>query len=239
MAGAPRVDRTWRLLVLEDDAAFRRRVVATLQLHVQSGAVGAAPVAIDESDSCVAAQRAMFKHAYDAWILDIWLPDGSALDLLEHARREGLRTPALMVTGDVDVRLANRSQLSGAEIAYKPDVVANVLVFVDRVMGVRPPRTSMHPGRLEANALDAGLSPREIDVLRAIRRGLSRVQVAETLGLSENTVKTMTRRLLAKAEARTASELLHRWRTPLEGVPIVSAPPSPTESDGGDGTDEE
>lgn len=235
MAGATRVDRTWRLLVLEDDAAFRRRVVATLQHHVQSGAIGSAPVTIDESDSCVAAQRAMFRHAYDAWILDIWLPDGSALDLLEHARREGIRTPALMITGDVDARLANRAQLSGAELAYKPDVVANVLVFVDRVMGVRPPRTGVFPGRLETHARDAGLSPREIDVLRAIRRGLSRSQVATTLGLTENTVKTMTRRMLAKAEARTASELIDRWRTPLDGVPIVDVDSLPPP----DGSDEE
>lgn len=238
MVGAVRVERSWRVLVLEDEVAFRRRVVATLELHTSSTAsrsVGedgpTRKVQIDDVDTVAAAEQKIFRQAYDAWILDVWLADGSALDLLEHARREGLRTPALMLTGDVDVRLANRAQLLGAEMAYKPDVMANVLVFVDRVIGVRAPRTAPRIGGLENAATEAGLSPREIDVLRASRRGLSRAQVAETLGLSENTVKTMMRRLLAKGEARSASELIDRWRTPLQGLPQLDLDARPPESD--------
>jgi len=241
MVGAVRVERSWRVLVLEDEVAFRRRVVATLQLHTSSTAsrsVGedgpARKMEVDDVDTVAAAERKIFRQAYDAWILDIWLPDGSALDLLEHARREGLRTPALMLTGDVDVRLANRAQLLGAEMAYKPDVMANVLVFVDRVIGVRAPRTAPRIGGLENAATGAGLSPRELDVLRASRRGLSRAQVAETLGLSENTVKTMMRRLLIKGEARSASELIDRWRTPLLGLPQLDLDPLPPASDDDD-----
>jgi two-component system vancomycin resistance associated response regulator VraR len=226
MVGVARVERSWRILVLEDEVAFRRRIVATLELHTSSTAsrsIGddgpSRKMEIDGVDTLAAAERKVFREAYDAWILDIWLPDGSSLDLLEHARREGFRTPALMLTGDVDARLANRAQLLGAEMAYKPDVMANVLVFVDRVIGVRAPRTAPRIGGLENAATEAGLSPRELDILRASRRGLSRAQVAETLGLSENTVKTMMRRLLVKGEARSASELIDRWRTPLQGLP--------------------
>lgn len=238
MVGAARGERSWRVLVLEDEVAFRRRIVATLELHTTSTAsrnVGDdgphRKVEIDAVDTMAEAQRKIFRQAYDAWIFDVWLPDGSALDLLETARREGLRTPALLLTSDVDARLANRAQLLGAEMAYKPDVMANVLVFVDRVIGVRAPRAAPRIGGLENAATEAGLSPRELDVLRASRRGLSRAQVAETLGLSENTVKTMMRRLLAKGEARSASELIDRWRTPLEGLPQLDPPPPPDDDD--------
>ncbi len=230
MVGAAR-ERNRRILVLEDDVAFRRRIVATLELHLASatsraerGAGRGRSVEIDAVDTVITAERKIFRQAYDAWVLDVWLPDGSSLDMLENARREGLRTPTLMLTGDVDVRLANRAQLLGAEMAYKPDVMANVLVFVDRIIGARAPRTAPRIGGLENAATEAGLSPRELDVLRASRRGLSREEVAETLGLSKNTVKTMMRRLLAKGEARSASELIDRWRTPLEGLPQLTPP---------------
>lgn len=239
MVGAPRVERSWRVLVLEDEVAFRRRIVATLELHTTSTAsrtIGeddgpSRKVQVDAVDTLGGAERKILHQPYDAWILDVWLPDGLALELLEHARREGLRTPALLLTDDVDPRLANRAQLLGAEVAYKPDVMANVLVFVDRVIGVRAPRTAPRIGGLENAATGAGLSPREIDVLRASRRGLSRAQVAETLGLSENTVKTMMRRLLAKGEARSASELIDRWRTPLQGLPQLELDVLPPEYD--------
>lgn len=203
---------------------MRRRLAATLRLQSDpddDGIPGA--VSVDEVDSVATARRRMFKKPYDGWIFDVWLPDGSGLDLLEEARRDGLRTPALVITGDTDVALANRAQLLGGEIAYKPDVVANVLVFAERVIGLRAPRGGSRLGRLESKAVGAGISPRELDILRAIRRGLSRTQVAASLGLSENTVKTMLRRLLAKGSARNAGELIKRWSTPVEGMPILDA----------------
>jgi DNA-binding NarL/FixJ family response regulator len=220
---AARIGRSWRLLVLDDDAPFRQRLAATLRTQGAPDDEEGLPseVVVDEVDTIAAARRRIFRHAYDGWIFDVWVPDGSGLDLLEDARREGVRTSALIITGDTDVTLANRAQLLGGEIAYKPDVVANALVFVERLIGVRAPRGGSRLGRLESKAVVAGLSPRELDILRAIRRGLTRSQVAATLGLSENTVKTMLRRLLAKGVARNAGELIKRWSTPVQGMPIL------------------
>jgi DNA-binding NarL/FixJ family response regulator len=46
------------------------------------------------------------------------------------------------------------------------------------------------------------LSPRELDVLRLLARGLSNAELAEQLTLSEATVKTHVARVLAKLQLR-------------------------------------
>jgi DNA-binding NarL/FixJ family response regulator len=48
----------------------------------------------------------------------------------------------------------------------------------------------------------SGLSPRELEVLRLLARGLSNAELAGELTLSEATVKTHVARILAKLQLR-------------------------------------
>ncbi|MDP1793043.1 MAG: response regulator transcription factor [Acidimicrobiales bacterium] len=54
----------------------------------------------------------------------------------------------------------------------------------------------------------AGLSERELEVLTHIARGLTNAELAETLFISEATVKTHVRNLLAKLDARDRVQLV-------------------------------
>ena len=54
----------------------------------------------------------------------------------------------------------------------------------------------------------AGLSARELDVLKLIARGRSRAYIAEELFLSENTVRGYTSRLYAKLGVHSQQELI-------------------------------
>jgi DNA-binding NarL/FixJ family response regulator len=53
---------------------------------------------------------------------------------------------------------------------------------------------------------DIGLSPREIEVLSCMVRGLTTAQMSEELFISENTVKTHVRHILEKLEASNRVE---------------------------------
>ena len=65
----------------------------------------------------------------------------------------------------------------------------------------------------------SALTPRELEVLRLVGRGLSNGEVAESLRLSEATVKTYVSRLLAKLELtnRTQAAILAHEAGLLEG----------------------
>ncbi|MDP9885815.1 DNA-binding CsgD family transcriptional regulator [Sinomonas atrocyanea] len=60
---------------------------------------------------------------------------------------------------------------------------------------------------------DAGVSPREADVLRLVSQGLPNKDIATRLGLSPRTVEKHVESLLRKAGARTRTELVARLAT--------------------------
>jgi DNA-binding NarL/FixJ family response regulator len=75
--------------------------------------------------------------------------------------------------------------------------------------------------------LDA-LTERELDVLEYLALGLTRVEIADELGLSVNTVRTHLQRLLAKLGVHTRLEavsllLLDKSARPL-GLPPAGLP---------------
>ena len=73
---------------------------------------------------------------------------------------------------------------------------------VERVPGWPSVRHASHPGVLDY----ANLTPREFRVLAALRRGKSRARIAESLELSENTVKTHLRGLYRKLGVDNADD---------------------------------
>ena len=71
-------------LVVDDDAAVRRLLVRGLSVHGEVEAVG----------TCAAARLSFRARKYDAIIMDVGLPDGSGLELIELARK---RSPGAIV----------------------------------------------------------------------------------------------------------------------------------------------
>jgi DNA-binding response OmpR family regulator len=78
-----------RLLVIEDEA----RMAALLK-----SALGRAGFAVDTVARCAEARAAFAASRYDAAILDLNLPDGDGIRLLNDLRVSGNQTPVLVVT---------------------------------------------------------------------------------------------------------------------------------------------
>ena len=60
--------------------------------------------------------------------------------------------------------------------------------------------------RNSANVAATGITPRELQILELIASGLSNKEIAETIYISENTVKTHSRRLFEKLNARRRTQ---------------------------------
>ena len=78
-----------RLLIVEDEAR-----IAELLKH----GLEAAGFAVDAARLCADAREALSVTAYDAAILDLGLPDGDGIGLLNELRASGSRVPILVLT---------------------------------------------------------------------------------------------------------------------------------------------
>ena len=75
-------------------------------------------------------------------------------------------------------------------------------VVVKEVMVPAPNSFVRNPASVEA----VGITPRELQILELIASGLSNKEIAETIYVSENTVKTHSRRLFEKLNARRRTQ---------------------------------
>lgn len=76
--------------------------------------------------------------------------------------------------------------------------------------GALSPEDAFDPNRSQAERL--GISPRELEVLDLMARGLSNKQIADTLFISLSTVKTHAASLFQKLEAGRRTQALRKAR---------------------------
>ena len=131
-----------RLLLVEDDSVSCSFMAAALQ---------ALPAEVDTATSL----RAALAHegAYDLWLLDANLPDGSGTDLLADLRARFPATPALAHTADDSPAL--RAQLLAAgfdQVLVKPLTAAQLRQAAGRLLGIEPSRQLHSAGEADENS---------------------------------------------------------------------------------------
>jgi DNA-binding NarL/FixJ family response regulator len=62
-------------------------------------------------------------------------------------------------------------------------------------------------GEIGESELIAGLTPRELEVLKLVARGLNNIEIAGALFLSESTIRTHVTRLLSKLDLRDRTQV--------------------------------
>ncbi|MBW8816430.1 MAG: response regulator [Caulobacterales bacterium] len=186
--------------LIDDDGAVRESLGFVLE---------SAGMACVTYDSAVAflARGAMAPPA--CVVTDVRMPRINGLELVRRLRAEGLTAPVIVMTGHGDVPLAVEAMKAGAcEFLEKPFDDAVFLQAVAQALGEWRRPTQDDADRQRFQAVLAGLSPREAEVLRGVADGKANKVIARDLGISPRTVEVYRAHVMAKTQAASLSELV-------------------------------
>ena len=148
------------------------------------------------------------QHRPDVTLMDLRLPDISGIDATIAIRSEFTDARIVMLTtfeGDVEIQ---RALAAGARGYVLKNMPPNDLVDVVRqVHAGKKPIPREIAAQLADHLTDEALTPREVDVLQHVAGGNRNRDIAERLGISEETVKAHVKHIMEKLGAtdRTAA----------------------------------
>ncbi len=213
-----------RLLVIEDEPELSRL------LH---DALARAGFAVDRAENVAATHDHLRVAQYDALILDLGLPDGDGLELLQALRRTGCTLPVLILTA----RDAPEDRVVGLDTGaddylvkpfHMPEVISRVRALLRRpnaALGVRLQLGNLTLDTVSRSTLIADapivLSARETALLELLlrRQGgvVTREAIEESLygfdtTLGSNAMEVLVHRLRRKLQEAGATPLVHTLR---------------------------
>lgn len=147
----------------------------------------------------------------DVAVLDFWLPQLDALQVLERLRAEEVPVRVLVLTGQGTLENARRARREGAFGFLSKDLPpAELTRAVFEVAAGRAAWTAAQRRSFEELEHLPSLSSRELEVLRALTSGASNKEIARALGLSDGTVRIHLSNIFGKLDVddRTAAVTL-------------------------------
>ncbi|KLV05921.1 nitrate/nitrite response regulator [Photobacterium aquae] len=198
----------WKIMIVDDHPLMRRGISQLLSFESDFTVVGEA------SNGAEAVQLAVEKEP-DLILLDLNMKGMSGLDTLNAMRAEGIEASIVVLTVS-DSRSDIRTLIAAGADGYllkdtEPDQLIALLrmalcggkAYSEQV------REFLDNGTDQANLLDT-LTDRETQILQEVAKGHRNKQIADTLFISEATVKVHMKSLLKKLQvkSRTAATVL-------------------------------
>ncbi|MCP5095646.1 MAG: response regulator transcription factor [Chloroflexi bacterium] len=224
-----------KLLIVDDHPVFRGGLIDVMDLAPNVKVVGEA------ADGEVAIELA-YEVNPDVILMDINLPTINGLQVTRKIKAQLPDVKVIMITGYDDAEQVFHALRAGASAYCPKDITPEALISIinavnegkyyvdektlnyDELMNWVEQRIGRFAGPLvsDSDELFIPLSPREMEILEHVTRGLSNKEIAYKLGISHQTVKNHMTAILRKlrVDDRTQAAvyaLRHGW-VRLEGA---------------------
>ena len=188
MSGSGRI----RVAVFDDHTMVREGIVALLEMQADVEVVG-------QAGDGVEAISFWRTHRPDVALVDLRMPGKDGVAVITAIRQEFPGARFLVLTtydGEDDISRALHAGARGYLLKG-----ASRGALADAIRAVHAGQRYVAPDladRVLPRPSDEELTEREVEVLRAIAKGMSNKEIAESLHISESTVKGHVNNLLAK-----------------------------------------
>jgi DNA-binding NarL/FixJ family response regulator len=192
-------DEALRCLIIDDHPVVRQGIKALLEREIES-------VVVTDAATPAAAFGAARSDSPDVVIVD---PRGAGLEvgsLVENLSRE-LGSAIVVFTSNGGARLLSESLKAGVKGYVRKDSPPEDLVRAIRA--AQSGEFYVDPALSSTIVLEEGdrtLTARQREILQMLADGMQTEAVAKRLGLSTETVRTHTKRILAKLHADTRTQ---------------------------------
>ena len=191
-----------RVMIVDDQAISRR--------YVELAAANSGRYEVVYSvSSAFAVNVYLAKGGVDLVVMDILMNDGSnGLDAAQQILQRYPDIKIIAITSMPELSWMQRAREIGIHsFWYKEVDEVSILEVLDRTMAGESVYPSFAPPARLGGAAREDFTKRELDVLRELTTGKTNGGIAQTLGVSENTVKSHIRSLLDKTGISNRTEL--------------------------------
>ncbi len=185
-----------RILSVDDHDLIRKGIAAIL-----SNAPGLALIA--EASTSAAAVHLYRKHLPDVTLMDLRLPDRTGIETVIEIRQEFPHAKIIALTsydGDQDIYRALEAGVRG--YLLKEMVHTEIVRAIQVVQSGKRYIPSEVTDQLSGFFPEVALTPREVDVLSLVARGLANKEIADLLGTASGTIKAHVQSILGKLGAK-------------------------------------
>jgi FixJ family two-component response regulator len=196
------IDADSEIFVVDDDPGIREtlRIVFTNQGYRVSS--------FEDGRSFLEAARSRVPACI---LLDVQMPGPSGLDVLKELNAQQFPAPILIISGQGDIPMAVEAIKNGAlDFIEKPFRASDVAARVRDAIEAKARRAADGLGSLADGAFPGHdqLTPREREVLSQLAAGASNKVAGRHLGISPRTVEVHRARIMEKAGAKNAADLV-------------------------------
>ena len=220
------------VFIIEDDPGFGKLLLSVLSTTPLLEIAGIA--------QCLADARSHIdKYENDVYLVDISLPDGSGIDIMQYIRERymGAKILALSTLGD-EKHIFNSIQAGAAGYLLKSEMSTNIIqsiislvndgsylsshaskVLIQRLLNTSKPAQLSQPSKQtlnlnyrQDNSAAVWLTKKEFEVLSNAQSGLPAKIIADTMGISIFTVNQHLRSIYQKLNVRNKMEAVQSAR---------------------------